>query len=701
MSSTLVIVESPAKARTITRILGRSYKVRASMGHVRDLPRSAFGVDVSQGFKPTYITIRGKGKALQELRSEAKKADRIFLATDPDREGEAISWHLATVLGLDNDRPCRIEFHEVTKGAIQKAVRAPRAIDLHLVNAQQARRILDRIVGYNLSPLLWAKVRRGLSAGRVQSVAMRLVCDREREIQGFVSVEYWTVTAFLRALGVEASQKFPAKLLRHRDSKIEISDGQEAARIVAELKGKPFVVKSVVRKERKRYPAAPFITSTLQQEASRRFGFPARKTMRLAQELYEGLDAGPEGTVGLITYIRTDSARIAPEAQEEARRLIVGRWGRDFVPAQPPVYKARPGAQGAHEAIRPTSLDRSPEKLRDHLKRDQHRLYQLVFERFLASQMAPAVFDTVSVDIAASDYLFRATGSTPKFHGFMLVYAEKTDEDTGEESSVLPELVPSQELQLENLVPEQHFTEPPPRYTEAMLVKTLEERGIGRPSTYAPTIETIQERGYVRLENKRFVPTPLGIVVVDLLKERFPEIIDVEFTAGMEEKLDKVEEGELEWVAVLSDFYAPFEQQVKAAHEEVQEVTVEPEVTDEVCEACGRNMVVKWGRYGKFLACPGFPECRKTKPILEEIGVPCPTCGKQLVRRRTKKGRTFFGCSGYPECQFTSWNKPVDRRCPECGGVMVEKRGRGGATTVSCINTACQGGGARKGSKTR
>ncbi|MDI6870340.1 MAG: type I DNA topoisomerase [Bacillota bacterium] len=710
MGGKLVIVESPAKAKTITKFLGRGYVVRASMGHVRDLPKSKFGVDIPSGFKPEYIPIRGKGKVIRELRDAAKEAEKVLLATDPDREGEAISWHLGELLGLDPNDDCRIEFHEITSRAIAAAVKNPRRIDLNLVDAQQTRRILDRIVGYQLSPLLWEKVRRGLSAGRVQSVAVRLICDREREIQAFRPEEYWTITAWLQPQG--GGRAFPARLVLVDGKKAELPNREAAEEIQRRVEGKPFVVVEVRRKERSRHPAAPFTTSSLQQEASRKLGFSARKTMQLAQQLYEGLEVPGEGAVGLITYIRTDSVRVAEEARSQARQYVKAAFGSDYVPEKPPFYKSKATAQGAHEAIRPTSVERTPERLKGALNRDQLRLYELIWRRFVASQMASAVLDTVGVDLAAGDCVFRATGSTVKFPGFMQVYTEGRDaapaarlpagpaED--EEEAVegqLPQLVAGERLALQDLQAEQHFTEPPPRYSEAMLVKTMEELGIGRPSTYAPTIETILDREYVRLEDRRFVPTDLGFVVVDLLKEHFPNIIDVDFTAALEKQLDAVEEGKVEGFEVLDQFYPGFAAQLAEAQKTLGRVKLPDEETEEVCEQCGRKMVIKRGRFGKFLACPGYPECKNTRPLRREIGVACPECGSQLVERQSRKGRTFYGCSAYPKCTFVSWHEPVDEKCPECGRLLVKRR-QGRAAVIVCPNSACgralQKGGARR-----
>ena len=688
MAKSLVIVESPAKAKTIGKFLGRGYQVKASMGHVRDLPKSQFGVDVERDFQPHYITIRGKGKVLQELREAARKADRIYLATDPDREGEAISWHLVTALGLDEERVRRIEFHEVTADAVRHAVKHPRKIDQRLVDAQQARRVLDRVVGYQLSPLLWAKVRRGLSAGRVQSVAVRLICDRQDEIDAFVPQEYWTVDVTLRPMPENGQAETPAsrakkgeqpavfvaRVERRNGEKLELASEEEARRVVEELAAFEARVVSVEEKERRRSPYAPYTTSTLQQDASHRLRFSASKTMRIAQQLYEGLPLGPEGHSGLITYMRTDSTHVAAQAQAEARAFIEETYGSEFRPARPPQYQNRKGAQAAHEAIRPTSVRRTPDQVAPYLSRDQLRLYRLIWERFVASQMSPARYQTVTVRVAIGPYELRATGSRLVFPGFLQVY--QVDED--DPSKMLPPLVEGQLLQQLDRKPEQHFTQPPPPYTEASLVKALEELGIGRPSTYAPILETIQKRGYVELVDRKFRPTELGRVVVDLLKEYFPNIVDVEFTARMEAALDEVEDGKQDWVSLVRSFYGPFQEQLEQAHSQLGRVQVADEETDEVCEQCGRKMVIKHGRFGRFLACSGFPECRNTRPLLEKIGVDCPECGHPLVRRRSRRGKTFYGCSNYPTCRFVVWQKPAPARCPKCGSLLVEVQGRRG-----------------------
>ncbi|TYO97913.1 type I DNA topoisomerase [Desulfallas thermosapovorans] len=686
MAKTLVIVESPAKAKSLSKFLGKKYTVKASMGHVRDLPKSQFGVDIQEGFKPKYITIRGKGDIIKELKAATKKADKVLLASDPDREGEAIAWHLAHVLNIDERDPCRIAFNEITKQAVQQAVKHPRPVDRRKVDAQQARRILDRLVGYNLSPLLWRKVKKGLSAGRVQSVAMRLICEREEEIQAFEPEEYWSLVA---------------KLVKGRTGSLEVKlhkiDGQKAhipneARVNEirdDLQNETFEVAKISRREKKRQPALPFTTSSMQQEAYRKLNFTARKTMMVAQQLYEGLDLGKEGPVGLVTYIRTDSTRISETAEQEADAFIIERFGAQYVPGEKRRAAPKGRAQDAHEAIRPTSVQREPEGIKQFLTRDQYRLYKLIWERFVASQMSPAIIETTGVDVQAGKYVFRATGSIVKFDGFMRVYIEgRDDEEEAGEIKTLPELKEGEQLKLRALVPKQHFTQPPPRFTDATLIKTLEEKGIGRPSTYAPIVDTILKRGYVVREKKNFYPTELGLVVVDLLKKYFYDIIDVEFTAEMEQKLDDVEEGDANWVNIIEDFYIPFKELLEVADQEIEQIQVEDEVTDEVCEFCGRNMVIKMGRYGKFLACPGFPECRNAKPLLEPTGISCPNCQGELVLRRSKKGRKFYGCSNYPECEFVVWDKPTKRKCSLCNSMMVLKENKKGRL-YQCINKEC------------
>ncbi|UFJ42115.1 type I DNA topoisomerase [Brevibacillus humidisoli] len=681
MADTLVIVESPAKAKTIGKYLGSKYTVKASMGHVRDLPKSQMAVDVTNNYEPKYITIRGKGDVLKSLKDTAKKVKKIYLAADPDREGEAIAWHLAQYLGLDTSQPIRVVFNEITKDAVRDAFKHPRRINMDLVNAQQARRILDRLVGYNISPLLWKKVRKGLSAGRVQSVTVKMIIDRENEIKQFVPEEYWTITGQLIAEG----QTVEARFHGFGEEKVEIRSKDEVDEILKRIEGHPFVVKKVTKRERRRNPAPPFITSSLQQEAARKLNFRTAKTMMIAQQLYEGIDLGKEGTVGLITYMRTDSTRVSATAQTEAKAYIEEKFGSEYALKEARTHGKSETAQDAHEAIRPTSVLRTPDEMKAHLSRDQLRLYRLIWERFLASQMAAAVLDTMSVDIEVNDVIFRASGSKVKFQGFMKVYVEGTDDGGKEENTFLPPLEEGQTLQQQNIEPNQHFTQPPPRYTEARLVKTLEENGIGRPSTYAPTLDTIQKRGYVALEDKRFVPTELGEIVHSLMQEFFPEILDVEFTSQMESDLDKIEEGMADWVKVIDEFYEDFEPRLKAAEEQMEEVEIKDEVSDEVCDLCGRQMVYKIGRFGKFLACSGFPECRNTKPIIKSTGVTCPTCKTgEIIERKSKKSRLFYGCSNYPECEFVSWDKPIARNCPKCTAMLVEKKRKKQGVQVVC-----------------
>ncbi|TDT61585.1 type I DNA topoisomerase [Fonticella tunisiensis] len=681
MSQSLVIVESPAKAKTISKFLGKNYKVKASMGHIRDLPKSQIGVDVDNNYQPKYITIRGKGKLIDELKKEAKKSDNIYLATDPDREGEAISWHLSNILNIDVDRECRIEFHEITKNAIKDAIKNPRKINKSLVEAQQARRILDRLVGYKISPILWKKVKWGLSAGRVQSVAVRLICDREREIREFVPKEYWSLTARFKT----GHKILESKFYGRDKEKINLESKEQVDAIIEELSGGTFIVIDIKRQEKKKNPLPPFITSTLQQDAYKKLNFSTKKTMSIAQQLYEGIDLKKEGTVGLITYMRTDSVRVSEEAQNAALSLIKDKFGEEYLPRQKRSYKSKKNIQDAHEAIRPTSVFREPDEIKDSLTNDQYKLYKLIWSRFIASQMAEALYDTVSIDIKCGEYIFKSSGSTIKFSGFMAVY----DIDDEEENK-LPDLNVGEVLNLKELEPKQHFTQPPARYTEATLVKALEENGIGRPSTYAPIISTIIERGYIVREKKTLAPTELGEVVTELLKEYFKDIVDVEFTAEMEEKLDEIEENKEDWVKVVDNFYKPLEKLIKAAEEKIDKITIEEQVetTDVLCEKCGRNMVIKKGRFGKFLACPGYPECKNAKPLVEELDVPCPKCGGKIVLRKTKKGRTFYGCSNYPECNFVSWDKPTGEKCPECGDILVERSIKGGKE-YKCVNDEC------------
>ncbi|HLV08839.1 MAG TPA: type I DNA topoisomerase [Halanaerobiales bacterium] len=677
---TLVIVESPAKAKTITKFLGTGYKVEASMGHVIDLPKSKLGIDIEDQFKPRYITIRGKGKILNRLRKAVKKSDNVLLATDPDREGEAISWHLYRALKLDEAKP-RIAFNEITKSAVQNALQNPRSIDDNLVDAQQARRLLDRLVGYKLSPLLWKKVRKGLSAGRVQTVAVRIICDREKEIKAFEPEEYWSISAIFN----KSNKEFEAELYRIGGKKFQIKNEKEASGIISELKKESFEVSRVKDRKRKRNPYPPFTTSTLQQRASNVLGFSAKKTMFLAQQLYEGIDLGKEGTVGLISYMRTDSVRVSNEAKEQARKYIENKYGNKYLPSKAKKYSGGQGSQDAHEAIRPTSVFNSPEEINKYLTKDQHKLYKLIWRRFVASQMSPAVYRILTINIKAGKYLFRATGSEVIFPGFL-----KSSDNHKKDEITFPPIKEGEGFELPKFEPEQHFTKPPSRFTEASLVKTLEEEGIGRPSTYAPTISTIISRGYVQRDGKSLKATELGFVVTEILSDFFPNVTDVEFTASLEEQLDRVEEGEAEWKKILTDFYHPFAKRLEEASNEMKRVELKDEVTDEKCEKCGRPMVIKHGRYGKFLACSGYPECKNTKAYIIKTGVNCPECKNgELIQRKSKKGRIFYGCSNYPECRFLSWNKPVKENCPQCNGLMVEKRSKKRGTYYKCINKDC------------
>ncbi|MFT2135887.1 type I DNA topoisomerase [Bacillus cereus] len=683
MSDYLVIVESPSKAKTIEKYLGKKYKVVASMGHVRDLPKSQMGIEVKNNFTPKYITIRGKGPVLKDLKSAAKKAKKVYLAADPDREGEAIAWHLANTLNVDVESDCRVVFNEITKDAIKESFKHPRAINMDLVDAQQARRILDRLVGYNISPLLWKKVKKGLSAGRVQSVAVRLIIEREREIQNFEPEEFWTIkTEF-----VKGKDTFEASFYGVDGEKVQLTNETQVNEIIEQMKDNAFSVENVTRKERKRNPALPFTTSSLQQEAARKLNMRAKKTMMLAQQLYEGIDLGKQGTVGLITYMRTDSTRISETAQTEARTYITEAYGTEYIGTEKKKETKKSNAQDAHEAIRPTSVMRKPEELKSFLGRDQLRLYKLIWERFVASQMASAIMDTVTARLINNNVQFRASGAVVKFPGFMKVYVESKDDGAEEKDKMLPPLEVGETVFSKDLEPKQHFTQPPPRYTEARLVRTLEELGIGRPSTYVPTLETIQKRGYVGLDNKRFVPTELGEIVIELILEFFPEIINIEFTANMEQSLDEVEEGNANWVKIVDDFYVGFEPRLEKAEKEMREVEIKDEPAGEDCELCNHPMVFKMGKYGKFMACSNFPDCRNTKPIVKEIGVTCPKCDKgQIIERRSnKKKRLFYGCGTYPECDFVSWDKPIGRKCPKCEGMLVEKKLKKGVQ-VQCIS---------------
>ncbi|MBD7964302.1 type I DNA topoisomerase [Fictibacillus norfolkensis] len=682
MEKYLVIVESPAKAKTIKKYLGSKYDVKASMGHIRDLPRSQTGVDVEANYEPKYITIRGKGPILKDLKTAAKKAKRIFLAADPDREGEAIAWHLAHSLDMDLDSDCRVVFNEITKNAIKDSFKRPRKINMDLVDAQQARRVLDRLVGYKVSPLLWKKIKKGLSAGRVQTVAVRLIVEREKEIEAFQPEEYWKIKGIFSASG----EDFEAQFYGTGGKKKELSNEEEVKEILSTIKGKQFKIDSVQKKERRRNPSPPFITSSLQQEAARKLNYRAKKTMMLAQQLYEGIDLGKEGTVGLITYMRTDSTRISDTAKTEAAEFIEKEYGEQFVNKSRVEKKSGKNAQDAHEAIRPTSVMYHPRDLKNYLSRDQLRLYKLVFERFLASQMASAVLDTMTVDLENNGINFRATGSKVKFPGFMKVYVEGNDDGKKEEDRILPDVQEGMKVEKKDLEPTQHFTQPPPRYTEARLVRTMEELGIGRPSTYAPTLDTIQKRGYVALDEKKFVPTELGGLVLEMTLEFFPEVFNVEFTAKMESDLDEVEDGKENWIRIIDDFYKGFEKKLKIAEEEMQKVEIKDEPAGEDCEKCGHEMVYKMGRFGKFMACSNFPDCRNTKPIVKDIGVTCPTCHEgTIVERKSKKKRLFYGCNRYPDCEFVSWDKPIARTCPKCNSMLVEKKTKKGKV-VQCVS---------------
>ena len=682
----LVIVESPAKAKTIGKYLGRGYKVTASMGHVRDLPASTLGIDVENGYKPKYITIKGKQKLVKELKAEAKKCDGVLLATDPDREGEAISWHLANILGLDPAAPNRVTFDEITKKGVKEGMAHPRAINIDLFNAQQARRELDRLVGYKLSPFLWKKVRRGLSAGRVQSVAVRLIRDREIEIENFKPDEYWNIDALLHPQGEKG--EFTARLAATADGKkLTVTDKQQADAVLAALDGKEYTITKIEKGKRRRQPAPPFITSTLQQDASRAFGFSATRTMRAAQTLYEGVDIAGHGTVGLITYMRTDSLRIAAEAQAAAKTFIADRWGENYVCKTPRKWKSRSAtaAQDAHEAIRPSMPELTPDEVEQSISGDTAKLYRLIWSRFMASQMADCIQDTVSASITAGEYLFRASGFRVSFDGFTALYEESTD-DTKKKETALPPLEEGQKLALKKLTADQKFTQPPPLYTEATLIHALEENGIGRPSTYAPIITTIVDRGYVEKDQKKLKTTPLGQAVNTVMMEQFPDIVNVKFSADMEKKLDVVEAGEADWVKTIDEFYQGFEKSLEQAEKNMEgkRIKVEDIPTDEICEKCGRPMVIKSGRYGKFVACSGFPECRNAHPLVKDTGGLCPLDGGHMLVRKSSKGRVYYGCSNYPKCNYMTWDEPVPERCPQCGSTLFKKKGQ-----LYCAKEGC------------
>ncbi len=674
----LVIVESPSKAKTIGKFLGSRYKVVASVGHVRDLPKSKLGIDIENDFEPQYISIRGKGDVIKELKKEAKNAAKIFLATDPDREGEAISWHLAYLLGIDADAPCRVVFNEITKKTVQSAIKNPRPIDIKLVDAQQARRVLDRLVGYQISPLLWRKVRRGLSAGRVQSAALKIICDRENEIKAFEPEEYWNITA-----NFKKGRKFAAKLTEYKGKKITVADKMHTDSILAELEGGAYIVNKIEEKERTRKPYAPFTTSGMQQEASTKLGFSTKKTMMIAQQLYEGVEIKGKGTVGLVSYIRTDSVRISDEAKAAAKEYITETFGSEYYRNN--IYSnKKKDVQDAHEAIRPSMVDLEPDSIKASLTKEQFSLYKLIWSRFMASQMAPAKFKGVSANIVNGDYGFRASGSKIEFEGYLKVYSNSKDDDT---NKLLPALEQGEVLTLQKLDAEQNFTQPPARFSEASLVKDLEEKDIGRPSTYAPIIATIMERKYVKKEKRMLVPTELGFIVTQMMEDYFREIVDTGFTADMEDKLDDVEVKDVDWKDIIRDYYKILEKELEIADKEIEKVEFEVELTGEMCEKCGKPMAVKHGRFGEFAACTGYPECKNTKPIVKTIDVKCPSCGKDIIAKRSRTGRIFYGCSGYPDCQQSFWNKPVDKKCPECGSLLVEKKSKN--ADFACSNQEC------------
>ncbi|MBQ8795456.1 MAG: type I DNA topoisomerase [Clostridia bacterium] len=685
--SNLVIVESPAKAKTIKKYLGKDYEVIASMGHVRDLPSARLSVDVKKDFTPKYEIIKGKEKLVDELKKLAGKSDKVYLATDPDREGEAISWHLAYILGLDTDDVNRVEFNEITKSGVERGMENPRAVNIDLVNAQQARRILDRLVGYKLSPFVSQKIRRGLSAGRVQSVAVRIIVDRENEIRAFVPEEYWSIDAKFIPKG--SRKAFSASFYGTEDGKkVEIKSKEQAEEILSKLEGSEYIVTKVKNGTRKKSPVPPFITSTLQQEASRKLSFQSRRTMRVAQELYEGVDIDGIGATGLITYMRTDSLRISNDAMREAADFITEKYGKNYLPSKPRFFKSRSNAQDGHEAIRPTSVSLTPEKVKNNLTSDQYKLYKLIWERFLASQMADSIQKTTQVDITAGEYLFKASGYRVDFDGFTVLYVESKDEAEAK-TSELPPLEKDMPVKPKEITPNQHFTQPPARFTEASLIKALEEYGIGRPSTYAATITTIVSREYVKREGKTLHPTELGEALSNLMKERFPKIVNVKFTAQMEQDLDTVESGDVQWVQLLDQFYGDFEKTLKKAKAEMEGVKIQlkEDQTDIVCDKCGKLMVVKVGRYGKFIACPGWPECKNIIPYTEKVGVSCPDCGSDVIIRRTKKGKSFYGCSSFPKCHFMSWNEPTNEKCPQCGGILFKKKGK--KETLYCAKEGC------------
>lgn len=686
MGQKLVIVESPAKAKTIKKYLGSNYIVEASMGHVRDLPKSQLGVDIDNNYQPKYITIRGKGELLEKLRKEAKKCDKIYLATDPDREGEAISWHLAKALKIDEKAKCRIEFNEITKTAVKNAIKSPRVINEQLVDAQQARRILDRLVGYEISPILWRKVKWGLSAGRVQSVTLKIICDRQKEIEKFIAKEYWTIECELYKEG--EPQRLNVKLASKNGEKIEISSKEESDNIINSLNTKGFTVNKIKKSPKSKNPLAPFITSTLQQDAYRKLNFATKRTMSIAQQLYEGMDIDGHGTVGLITYMRTDSTRISDEAQTNAKDFIQSKYGEQYYPSTPRVFKSKKNIQDAHEAIRPSNIEITPAIAKKSLKEPQYKLYTLIWNRFMASQMESCILDTVSIDIANGDYMLKASGSKVAFDGFRKIYDEELDEE--ENTLKLPDLAQGDILVSEKTEGKQHFTQPPAKFSEASLVKTLEENGIGRPSTYAPIITTLLSRKYVEKDKKTLEVTELGHIVNNIVSEYFKQIVDIEFTAQMENNLDCIEEGQEKWEHIVDTFFIPLKKDIDIAEKEIAKITIEDEVSDVECDKCGKFMVIKHGRFGDFLACPGYPECKNTKAITKELDVPCPKCGGKILERRSKKGTKFFGCSNYPACDFVSWFEPTDIKCSKCGAYMLKRYSKTKGEYMECSNAECK-----------
>lgn len=686
MGQKLVIVESPAKAKTIKKYLGKNYAVEASMGHVRDLPKSQLGVDIDNNYEPKYITIRGKGELLEKLKKEAKKSEKIYLATDPDREGEAISWHLAKALKISEDEKCRIEFNEITKTAVKAAIKNPRQINENVFDAQQARRVLDRLVGYEISPILWKKIKWGLSAGRVQSVALKIICDREKEISEFIPKEYWTVECDV--FKDNQKENFIIKLHSKNGEKVEISSKEESDKIISDLQDGTFIVKSIKNSEKNKNPLPPFTTSTLQQDAYRKLNFPTKKTMSIAQQLYEGIEIKGHGSIGLITYMRTDSVRISDEAQGNAKNFITDNFGEKYLPQSKRVYKGKKNTQDAHEAIRPTNIDITPEIAKENLKEPQYKLYTLIWNRFMASQMASCILDSTSIEINNREYSLKATGSTVKFDGFTKIYSNENEEE--EKAIKMPKLNEGDEITSKNIEGKQHFTQPPAKFSEASLVKTLEENGIGRPSTYSPIISTLLDRKYVERNKKVLEPTELGYIVNNLMSEYFKEIVDVEFTAAMENKLDSVEEGKESWKKIVDEFFIPVKKSIDIAEKEIAKITIEDEITDIECDKCGRKMVIKHGRFGDFLACPGYPECKNTKPLAAELDVPCPKCGSKILEKRSRKGNKFYGCSSYPECDFVSWFEPTSERCPKCNEIMVKRYTKTKGDYLECINKDCK-----------